>query len=258
MTFLRSLLFGAAFAAWTIGLMLVTLPVYFFSPPWFPAWVIRTWSRVNLLLLRLITGTTLEVRGREHLPKERSILAVKHQSVWETVVFFALVDDLSMIMKRPVAMIPLFGLYTLKAGMIAIDRGGQAAALRSLAAASRRAVAKGRHVLIFPEGTRRIPGVEPAYQGGVALLYRTLAIPVVPVALNSGLYWPLRRFAHQPGTVVVEFLPPIAPGLESRAFLTGLEGAIEAASDRLLVEAAGREPRPRFPREALAKLAKSL
>ena len=105
--------------------------------------------------------------------------------------------------------------------MINVDRAGKTAALRALAERAGEEIAKGRPVVIFPEGTRRTPGAAPAYQSGIALLYRTLGVPVVPVAVNSGLYWPRRSFLHYPGTIIVEFLPPIPPGLESRAFLDG-------------------------------------
>ena len=140
-------------------------------------------------------------------------------------------------MKRSIRWLPIFGQYTIKTGMIHVDRAGKTAALRALTERAREEVAKGREIIIFPEGTRREPGAPPAYQTGIALLYRTLDVPVVPVALNSGLYWPRRSFLHYPGTIVVEFLPAIPPGLDSRTFLTQLEGAIEPATTRLVAEA---------------------
>jgi 1-acyl-sn-glycerol-3-phosphate acyltransferase len=112
--------------------------------------------------------------------------------------------------------------------------------LRALSERAREEAAKGRQIIIFPEGTRRPPGAPPAYQTGIALLYRTLNIPVVPVAVNSGVSWPRRKFLRYPGTIVIEFLPPIPPGLDSRAFLARLQAAIETAADRLLAEARGR------------------
>jgi 1-acyl-sn-glycerol-3-phosphate acyltransferase len=120
--------------------------------------------------------------------------------------------------------------------MIHVDREGKTAALRALSERARTELAKGREIIIFPEGTRRPPGAPPDYQTGIALLYRTLNAPVVPVAVNSGLYWPRRQFIHRPGTIIVEFLPAIPPGLDSRSFLVRLQTTIETASNRLLVE----------------------
>jgi 1-acyl-sn-glycerol-3-phosphate acyltransferase len=139
-------------------------------------------------------------------------------------------------MKRSMRWLPIFGQYTIKTGMIHVDREGKTAALRGLAERARQEIAKGREIIIFPEGTRRAPDAPPDYQSGIALLYRTLNVPVVPIALNSGLYWPRRQFLHHPGTIVVEFLPAIPPGLDSRAFLAKLKESIETASKRLLAE----------------------
>ena len=145
-------------------------------------------------------------------------------------------------MKEELARIPVFGAYTSKAGMIHVDREGKTAALRALAERARQEIAKDRQIVMFPEGTRRPPGAPPDYQTGIALLYKTLGVPVMPAALNSGLYWPRRKLTHHPGTIILEFLPPIPAGLDSRSFLARLESTIEAATDRLMAEAAKADP----------------
>ena len=139
--------------------------------------------------------------------------------------------------------------------MIHVDRSAGPSALRGLAKRGREEIAKGRQILIFPEGTRRAAGAPPDYHPGVAFLYRALGVPVLPVALNSGVFWPRRKFVRYPGTIVIEFLPPIAPGLDTRTFLAELEARIEIASDRLLVEAAESRPPPPLGHEAMARLA---
>jgi 1-acyl-sn-glycerol-3-phosphate acyltransferase len=161
----------------------------------------------------------------------------------------------TIVMKRELKKIPLFGLYTITTGMIHVDRGKGAPALRALAARGREEASKGRQIVIFPEGTRRPPGAPPDYHTGVALLYKALKVPVVPVAVNSGLYWPRRSLLRYPGTVVIEFLPPITPGLDSKSFLDKLQFVVEGASDRLLVEAARSANPPPLPPEARARLA---
>ncbi|MDH3771663.1 MAG: 1-acyl-sn-glycerol-3-phosphate acyltransferase, partial [Nitrospirota bacterium] len=135
----------------------------------------------------------------------------------------------------------LFGWYLIHAGMIRIDRGRGATALRSLVRGARAALARGSRVVIFPEGTRVAPGEQKPYQAGVAALYLQLGLPVVPVALNSGLFWRRRGFIKRPGRIVVEFLEPIAPGLERKPFMAELKRRLEGATTRLIEEARGKE-----------------
>jgi 1-acyl-sn-glycerol-3-phosphate acyltransferase len=143
----------------------------------------------------------------------------------------------AIVLKRELMMIPFYGWYLWKAGMIAIDRKAGAAALRRLVAAGARAAALRRPIVIFPEGTRTAPGTHHPYQPGVAALYRQLELPLVPVAVNSGLYWGRRRFVKRPGRIIIEILPAIPPGGERRAVMGDLEQRIEAATTRLLAEA---------------------
>lgn len=253
--FLRSLAFNVAFYVLTTLMLLATLPFYFFLPQEKAMGVVRAWHRTNAWLLRVLGGVRSEVRGIENLPPGGCIVASKHQSAWETLTLVPVLPDPTFVMKAEIGKIPFFGAYTRHAGMIHVHRDGKAAALRALTERAREELAKGRQIIMFPEGTRRTPGAEPAYQTGIALLYKQLGVPVVPVALNSGLYWPRRKFMRYPGTIVLQFLPPIPPGLDSKTFLARLESAIESGADRLLKEAATANPRPPFPAEAEARLA---
>jgi 1-acyl-sn-glycerol-3-phosphate acyltransferase len=252
---LRSLAFNIAFYLWTVGLTLATLPYYFFLSQEQSMNVVRLWTRGTGWLLRVLTGTTYEVRGLDNLPKGGALIACKHQSAWETLALVPILPNPTYVMKEELARIPVFGAYTTKAGMIHIDRGGKTAALRALAERARQEIAKGRQVIMFPEGTRRQPGAPPAYQTGIALLYKTLGVPVVPAAVNSGLFWPRRKLTHHPGTIILEFLPPIPAGLDSRSFLARLESTVEGAADRLMAEAARADPSLPLPAEAAARLA---
>jgi 1-acyl-sn-glycerol-3-phosphate acyltransferase len=241
---MRSAAFNAAFYITTAFFLIFTLPLYLILPQWFAVGVVRTWAACETWLLKVIAGTRLEVRGRENLPAGAAIVAVKHQSAFETFALVPLLRFPTIVMKQSIRWIPIFGLYTIKSGMIHVDRAGRTAALRALTDRARIEAAKGREIIIFPEGTRRPPGAPPDYQSGIALLYRTLGVPVVPVALNSGLYWPKKSFLHYPGTIVVQFLAAIPPGLDSRAFLAALEKSLETASSRLVLEAAEGRPIP--------------
>jgi 1-acyl-sn-glycerol-3-phosphate acyltransferase len=194
----------------------------------------QLWGRTSLWWLRTIVGTRVEYRGLDRIPPGPLLIAAKHQSFLETFALLPCVDDPAFILKQELQWIPVFGWLTIKAGMIPVRRGRSGALAELKRSAAR--VRRGRQVIIFPEGTRRAPGAEPAYRLGVAHLYESLEVPCIPVALNSGLFWPRRHYLRRPGTVVIEFGEPIPPGLEREAFMALLEERIETASDRLLAE----------------------
>jgi 1-acyl-sn-glycerol-3-phosphate acyltransferase len=164
------------------------------------------------------------------------LVASKHQSTWETFALVPLFADPAFILKRELMWLPFFGWYAWKAGMIPVDRGARAQALAAMSARARIELARNRQVVIFPEGTRRPPGAEPRYKFGVAHLYAESGVPCLPIALNSGLFWPRRSIARYPGTIVAECLEPIAPGLDKQAFLAQLQQTIEGATARLVQE----------------------
>lgn len=232
MAALRSLIFNLLFYAWTAGILLVCLPALPFGVAAVHA-VGRCWVRVTLLLLVGVVGLRHRIVGLEHLPEGPAIIAPKHQSTWDTLIFALPLRLPAYVLKRELMRIPLFGIYLRCAGMIPVDRAGGGTALKQMVAKARAAVAEGRHLLIYPEGTRTAPGERRPYHPGVAALYSQLGLPVVPVALNSGLFWGRRAFTKRPGLITVEFLPPIPPGLPRREFMAELERRIETASDRL-------------------------
>jgi 1-acyl-sn-glycerol-3-phosphate acyltransferase len=254
MTLVRSLAFNIVFYFVTILMVLGTLPVFVFGSEQAGARMIRAWGSVGIFLLRTIAGTRLEVRGMENIPSGGVVIAAKHQSMFETFALFPVLARPTYVMKQELARIPLWGWYAKRAGMITVERDRGTSALRKLAGSVGAAIGKDRQVIIFPEGTRHTPGAEPDYKGGIAHLYRMTAAPVVPAALNSGLFWPRRRFMRYPGTIVIEFLPPIMPGLKSKEFLERLETEIEAASDALLLETASASPQLPFPPETARRL----
>ena len=232
MIFFRSLLFNLLFFAWTAVMFLLSLPALLL--PAGATWALgRVWVHGVVLLLRLVVGLSHEVRGREHRLERAALFAAKHQSAWDTLIFALLLDRPAIVLKQELLNVPLFGWYMRKCRMIPVDRKGRAKALKQMSAAARDRAAAGRPILIFPEGTRVAPGQHRDYHPGVAALYGALGLPVVPVALNSGLYWGRRSFHKRPGRIVVEFLPPIPAGLERREFMGRLETAIEGAANRL-------------------------
>jgi 1-acyl-sn-glycerol-3-phosphate acyltransferase len=232
MTTIRSLLFNLLFALWTALIFIFSLPTLVLprSAAW---WMGGLWVRGALLLLRATVGLGHQVRGAEHRVTGPAIYAAKHQSAWDTLVFPLLLDKPAYVLKRELIRVPLFGSYLKRCGMIPVDREGGGSALKQLLRAARTAVAQGRSILIYPEGTRMPPGERRPYHPGVAALYGDLGVPVVPVALNSGLFWGRRAFHKKPGTITIEFLPPIAPGLPRREFMRELQERMEGASQRL-------------------------
>jgi 1-acyl-sn-glycerol-3-phosphate acyltransferase len=239
MIVLRSLLFNLAFFGWTtlccFGLLWMLL-----LPRRQMVHVVEWYLKGVYLLERTLMGLDYEVRGAENLPTQGSFLvAAKHQSAWETMKLHLLLDDPAVILKRELMLVPTWGWYAAKAQMIAVDRGARGRAIASMLAGGRKVVAQGRPIVIFPQGTRTPVGGYLPYRVGVAVLYRELGLPIVPMAVNSGLYWPRRSFRKRPGKVIVEFLPPIAPGLSRDDVLAELEHRLEAATDRIVVEAGG-------------------
>lgn len=235
MLIVRSLLFNILFYCNIILWALIGLPC-FILPRAVMRKLVVVWARSNLFLMRIVVGTKVEFRGAENIPQGSLLVAAKHQSLWETFALLVLFDDVAFVLKRELTWIPLFGWCALKAGMIPIDRRGSVSAIKKMTVEAKQAIKENRQFLIFPEGTRRAPGAEAAYKSGANYLYRQLKTPCLPVALNSGLFWPRRQFMRYPGTIVVEVLPVIAPGLSQEVFAEKLEETIETASLRLWQE----------------------
>jgi 1-acyl-sn-glycerol-3-phosphate acyltransferase len=198
--------------------------------------VAKSWGRTSLWLVRVVAGIKVDFRGLEKIPPGALIVASKHQSVWETFALLPMVDNPVFILKRELMWIPMFGWCLWKGNMIPVDRGARGPALAAMTERARLELSHGRQIIIFPEGTRRPPGAEPKYKFGAAHLYAATGVPCLPVALNSGLFWPRRSFRRLPGTVTVEILDPIPPGLDRQVFAARLQTEIETATKRLIAE----------------------
>jgi 1-acyl-sn-glycerol-3-phosphate acyltransferase len=236
----RALAFNLVFFVGTVVFGLAGLP-FLLAPRRTAMRFGRFWAQAVLWALKVIVGLDGDIRGRENIPPGACLIAMKHQSMWDTLMLPPLLGDPAVVIKRELQFVPFYGWYATRAGSIFIDRKGGAGALRSLLAAAKRAVAVGRPVVIFPQGTRTAPGSpvsEAPYQPGIAALYRELGVPLVPAAVNSGLYWGRRAFMKRPGRIAVQFLEPIPPGLPRREVMPMLEARIEAATAALEREAA--------------------
>ena len=232
----RSMAFNLLFYLNTLVWLVIALPT-FFMPYRAILTIAKTWGRCNLVLLRVVCGLDYEIRGLEKIPKGSIIVAAKHQSAWETFALVHLFDNPVFIVKRELQWIPIFGWLMVKARMVPVDRSAGSQALNAMTERARIELADNRQLIIFPEGTRRPAGAEPRYKYGVAHLYAAEGVPCVPIALNSGLFWPRRSMRRLPGTVLVEILDPVAPGLDKDVFFKRLQNDIEAATARLIAEA---------------------
>lgn len=239
MLFLRSALFNVLFYAVLVCLAIVAIPT-FLLPPRAMLTVAKWWANATLVLMRVICNIKVEFRGLEKIPQGPLVIVAKHQSFWETFVLPQFFDRPIFILKRQLMQIPVFGQFLVKTGMIAIDRKAGVKALLDMTRRAREAVRSGSQLVIFPEGTRRAPGAPPDYKTGFAQIYSSCGAQCLPVALNSGLFWPRRTFMRYPGTLVVEFLDPLPPGLPKEEFLSRVQSAIEGATARL-VEAGRKE-----------------
>ncbi len=248
----RSLAFATAFYVVT-GLFLLLGSWLLLAPRSWAMYGLKLHALTSCWLLRHIAGVTMEVRGRELLPKAPCLVVAKHQSAWETFALIPLLSDPVIVLKDELKWIPFYGWFCVKFDHILVRRDKAAVALKAMISDAQDRASAGREIVIFPEGTRRPPGAPPDYKPGYVALYEGLQIPCVPVALNSGLYWPRRSLMRYPGTIIVEFLPPIAPGMPRKEFRRQFEEQLEAACDRLLGEAALASSPPPLSAEAQAK-----
>ena len=229
MNFLRSALFLVWFVGLTLVMGIIFLPLLACPRRW-TVRMARHWAGATLWGLKILCGIDMRVKGA--VPRGAVLVASKHMSMWDTLALYVVLDDPGIVLKRELLRIPFYGWYLGKAAAIAIDRGAGADALRRMSHAATAALAQGRPVVIFPEGTRKKPGAPADYKPGVAGLYALLKVPCVPVALDSGCYW--QGFHKKPGTITLQFLERIAPGLKRGAFMSLLEERIETATAGLL------------------------
>lgn len=247
MTLLRSLVYQLLFLPWTLFLCTIYLPLLL-GPRKLMQRCARLWLSGALVLQHWILGLSFQIKGTENLPAGACLIAAKHQSAWDTMIFHRILADPAYVLKKELLSLPFIGWYLQKTGMVAIDRAAGMKALKLMVDGAKAAAAEGRQVIIFPEGHRQPPGVAGEYHSGVAALYAGLELPLVPVALNSGLFWGRNSFLRRAGCITLEFLPAIAPGMNRKLLMPEVESRIETATRALEADAIARFPQ-------LAKLA---
>jgi 1-acyl-sn-glycerol-3-phosphate acyltransferase len=233
MRLVRTLAFTLVFYLWAATCSVLIVPLLVAPRSWTFA-MFRLGARGVFVFLQVLVGVRIELRGREHMPTGRALIAAKHQCMFDVFAQFAWLPDSSFVMRKELMRIPFFNICAWKSGMIVVDRDGGSAALRDLLRQARERLKAPRQLVIFPEGHRGRPGEAGDYHPGIAGLYRDLDLPCHPVATNSGVHWPNPMRPRPPGTIVFEYLPPIEPGLKRGEFMRRLQDEIEAASNALL------------------------
>ncbi|MCP5365031.1 MAG: 1-acyl-sn-glycerol-3-phosphate acyltransferase [Hyphomicrobiales bacterium] len=232
----RSHLFTLSAVLWTAVMCALFLPLLVF-PRRAMQVAAKLWAGGILVLARVVCGLGSSVRGRDNLPSGPVVIASKHQSMWETLIFHLLCIDPVYVLKKELLSLPFVGWYLRKAGNVAIDRSAGFRALKAMLPAVESRLKEGAQIIVFPEGTRGAPGSRLPYHPGIAAIYTRAGVPIVPVALNSGLFWGRGRILRCPGVITIEFLPPLPSGLDRSDFLRELQTQIEQATDRLIKEA---------------------
>ena len=231
---LRSVAFNIAFFAWAFISAILFIP--FFIPSARTAQMVgKPWALVSLWLAKVLCGIDYEIRGKENLQNTAVIYASKHQSAWDTMIFLTLLPNTAYVLKKQLLKLPFWGWYLWRMKMIAIDRSAGASSIKQLIRDGKIALAENRPIVIFPEGTRTKPNSKPEYHAGITAMYSSLGVCVVPVALNSGVYWGKNAFFKKSGTIIIEFLPPIPANLPKKQFIDKLQNDIETASNKLFI-----------------------
>ena len=230
---IRSIIFYLLLFIWTFFLGIFSLP-YLLLPSSYIRNLANLWISGILQLLRLTCNITYEIKGKENIPNNAVIVASKHQSAFETLLLFKLIKNSIFIHKRELFFIPIFGLYLKKSNMISINRSEGINAMRKMLNEVKQRISNGYSIIIFPEGTRKKTDEPPDYKTGIAGIYKESNSEVLPVAINSGLYWPKHTFIKKPGKIIIKFLKLIPSQLEKSEFLKKIESVIEEETNKII------------------------
>ena len=230
---IRSILFYVFLVLWTIFMGTICLPYLLVSYRYLRK-PVNIWVKGIFKLLQIICNITYEIRGKENIPSYAVLVASKHQSAFETFALFYHINNSIFIHKRQLFFIPIFGQYLKKINMISIDRSEGTIAMRKMLKQTKEKIQEGKSIIIFPEGTRKKPGENPDYKTGIAGIYKNLETEVLPVAVNSGHYWPKHILIKKPGKIIIKFLKLIPSQLEKSEFLQKIESAIEEETNTII------------------------
>lgn len=227
---LGSLIFNIFYVLWTVLVGVLFCPAIFLPQRIIILIVGQIWARGLYFFLRFSCRLKLDLKGKENIPNGPAIFASKHQSALETFMFHLLIKKPVFVLKKELLRIPIFGFYLKRMGMIAIDREGGIKSLKLLLRQVEEKIKLGYSVIIFPEGTRTAPGEVVEYNSGISAIYNLKAAPIVPIALNTGKFWPRNSFIKKSGKFMIKFLPKLPDDLDKKEFMQILKERIERES----------------------------
>lgn len=234
----RYWIFRVLFLTWNTGLAVFCLWILLFSRAAMLRFV-RFYLGGIAWLMKNVAGTDFKIVGAENFPSTPCIMASKHLAPWETMVLPLLGRSPAIVLKQELMRLPLWGWYAAKYGNVPVDRSAGARAMLQMLGEAKKVIKAGRDILIFPQGTRLELGEWKSYKIGVAAMYSALNVPVLPIAINSGVYWSRNGKLKRTGTITVEFLPPIPAGLKRDVMMAQLQEQVETATNRLVTAEGG-------------------
>ena len=230
---IRSILFYILIGLWTTFLGIICLP-YLLLPSFYLRKPANLWIRGIFKLLSITCNINYEITGKENIPEEPVLIASKHQSAFETLALFLHIKKSIFIHKKQLFYIPIFGQYLQKINMISINRSEGVKAMRKMLNQAKFKISHGSSIIIFPEGTRKKPGDNPDYKSGFVGIYNKVDSEILPVAVNSGLYWPKHTFIKTPGKITIKILKPIQSKLNKHEVLKKIESVIEEETNKMI------------------------
>ena len=230
---LRSIIFYIFLSVWTIFMGIICLPFLFISMIYIHK-PINLWILGIFKLLETTCNITHEVKGMENIPEYSILVASKHQSAFETFALFFYINKSIFIHKKQLFFIPIFGQYLKKTNMISINRSEGTASMRKMLKEAKLKMSAGYSIIIFPEGTRKIPGDKPDYKTGFIGIYNETESEILPVAVNSGRYWPKHIFIKNSGKIIIKILKPIPAKLKKDEILEKIESVIEEETNKII------------------------
>ncbi|AGA65114.1 LOW QUALITY PROTEIN: 1-acyl-sn-glycerol-3-phosphate acyltransferase [Liberibacter crescens BT-1] len=250
-TYIRSAVFNILFYLIILISLVVSHLLQFFMTRKQHFALGKSWAKIQNFLLEKITKTSFQIEGLENLPKGKCIIAAEHQAFWDTFALWPWLEDPTFILKHTILWIPLVRSYCKKQKMIGINRKKNIPVMKKIIKRSQEAMNDNRQLVIYPEGTRRIPEAKPVYKKGISYIYDSLQVPVIPIVMNFGLFWPRRSLIRYPGKFKVRILPPIPPNMSKDVFFIQLKKTMEYESNRLLLETI--KDNPHIPFKKLSK-----
>ncbi len=230
----KSIIFYLSLIIWTLFMGVICIP-FLLLPSKFLKYPTKIWIKIIFVFLENICNIKHRIVGMENVPNETVLITSKHQSAFETLALYYYLKDCFFVHKKELFLIPVFGQYLYKSNMVSIDRTGGTKTMRKMLDEVKSKLESGSSIVIFPEGTRKIPGSKPDYKTGFIGIYNHTKKKILPIALNSGLCWSKQSWILKRGIITISILPIIKENYDKKTVLNKVQEQIEVASNKLLI-----------------------